>query len=84
MQEGSEWLDYQKSGRVLAIDSSDADYPDWAEVRIEFNSPDASINGAYEARIEANGTVKTMWKSGKERPLWEVKQYRVSHLVKLA
>lgn len=80
MQEGWQWLDYHKSGQVLAIDSSNKDYPDWAEVRIDFNSPDGIVSGTYEARVEISGTIKTMWKSGKDKPLWEVKQYQVSRL----
>ncbi|MBF2048459.1 MAG: sucrase ferredoxin [Elainella sp. C42_A2020_010] len=82
MQEGWDWLDYLKSGQVLAIDPSDKDYPNWVEVQIEFTSPDGSIHGTYEARIEAKGTVTTMWTSGKNQPLWEVKQYRVTRLTK--
>ncbi|QYO64612.1 hypothetical protein [Leptolyngbya sp. 7M] len=82
MQEGWDWLDYPKSGQVLAIDPSDEDYPNWVEVQIEFTSPDGSIHGTYEARIEAKGTVTTMWASGKNQPLWEVKQYRLTHLIK--
>jgi len=82
MQEGWDWINYHKSGQTLAIDPSDEDYPDWAEVRIDFSSPDGTTSGAYEARIEANRTVKTMWTSGKDQPLWEVKQYHVSRLDK--
>jgi len=83
MREGWNWLDYLKSGQVLAMDSSDEDYPDWVDVQIDFISPDGNISGTYKAHIEAYGTVKTMWTSGKDQPLWEVKQYRVSHLTKL-
>ncbi|WP_236738712.1 sucrase ferredoxin [Chroogloeocystis siderophila] len=80
MQEGWDWINYLKIGKTLAIDSSDEDYPDWVEVRIDFTSVDGSVSGAYEARIEAKGTVKTMWTSGKDQPLWEVKQYCVNRL----
>ncbi|MBE9190264.1 sucrase ferredoxin [Gloeocapsopsis crepidinum LEGE 06123] len=83
MQEGWDWINYHKTGQTLAIDPSDEDYPNWAEVRIDFTSPDGTISGAYEARIEANRTVKTMWTSGKDQPLWEVKQYHVSRLDKV-
>lgn len=80
MQEGWDWINYLKMGKTLAIDPSDEDYPDWAEVRIDFTSVDGTISGAYEARIEAKGTVKTMWTSGKDQPLWEVKQYCLNRL----
>lgn len=83
LQAGWNWLDYKKSGQVLAIDPSDARYPNWAEVRINFNSADGEVSGAYEARIETLGTVKTMRASGKDEPFCDVKQYRVSQLTKL-
>ncbi|MES1022915.1 sucrase ferredoxin [Gloeocapsa sp. BRSZ] len=82
MQEGWDWINYLKTGKTLAIDLSDEDYPNWAEVRIDFTSVNGH-SGAYEARIEAKGTVKTMWTSGKDQPLWEVKQYHVSRLDKV-
>nr|MCU0526267.1 sucrase ferredoxin [Elainella sp. Prado103] len=83
LQEGWKWLDYQKSGQVLAIDPSDEADPNWAVVQIEFNSPDGSINAAYEARIETKGTVQTMGTSGQNQSLEEVKQYRMSYLNKI-
>lgn len=84
LQEGWNWLDYEKSGQVVAIDPSDSRWPDWAEVRIDFNSVNGDISGAYTARIEAKGTVQTMKASGKDEPLCEVKQYQVSQLTKQA
>ncbi|ASC71770.1 hypothetical protein XM38_027240 [Halomicronema hongdechloris C2206] len=83
MQEGWNWFHYAKVSQVLAMDESDEYYPDWAEVRIDFNSHEGRVSGTYEARVEVSGTVKTMWSSGKDKPLWEVKQYRVSRLNKV-
>jgi hypothetical protein len=80
MQEGWAWLNYHKSGQVLAIDPSNEAYPNWAEVRIDFNSLNGDIDGAYEVRIEATGTIKTMLTSARDQFLEEVKQYRVSCL----
>ncbi|MEH2405952.1 sucrase ferredoxin [Nostoc sp.] len=80
MQEGWEWLNYHKVGQVIAMDETDEE---WAEVRINFSAEDGSIKGAYEARVEVNGSVMTAWDSGNQLPLEEVKQYHVSHLVKL-
>jgi hypothetical protein len=77
MQTGWHWLDYLKSGETLAISDPEADYPDWVKVQISFSSPDGSVSGTYEACIKAYGTVKTMWTSGRNQPLWEVKQYQV-------
>ncbi|HAJ59253.1 MAG TPA: sucrase ferredoxin [Cyanobacteria bacterium UBA8543] len=84
MQEGWAWLDYQKVGQVLAMDS---EAQTWAEVRIDFTALDGSVGGAYEARIEANASVTTaLWSSttDDDEPLVPVKQYRVSRLVKVA
>ncbi|MEH2448280.1 MAG: hypothetical protein V7K18_21645 [Nostoc sp.] len=81
MQEGWDWLNYHKSGQVLAMDEADEE---WAEVCINFSAENGSIKGAYEARVEASGSVMTAWDSGNQIPLEEVKQYRVSHLVKVA
>jgi hypothetical protein len=80
LQEGWNWLSYLKWGETLAIDSSNADAPNWADVRIHFTSPDSKRSGIYEARVEAYGEVTTMWSSGDETSLESVKQYRVSHL----
>ncbi|MBW4592763.1 MAG: sucrase ferredoxin [Brasilonema angustatum HA4187-MV1] len=80
MQEGWDWLNYHKAGQVIAIDEADEE---WAEVRINFSAEDGSIKGAYEARVEVNGSVMTAWNSGDKQPLEEVKQYRVSRLVKV-
>lgn len=83
LQEGWNWLDYEKSGQVMAIDPSDSRYPNWTEVRIDFKSANDEVSGSYEARIDTKGTVKTMKASGQKEPLCEVKQYRVSQLTKL-
>lgn len=80
MREGWHWLRYRKAGQVLAIDEQDQS---WAEVRLDFVSPDGSVSGAYEARIETCGQVMTMWDSGDEDSLEEIKQYCVSRLVKV-
>lgn len=84
MQEGWDWLNYHRAGQVLAIDESNEGWDaDWADVRIDFASPDGSRSGAYEARIEVSRQVITMGKSGDEQSLKGIKQYRVSRLVKV-
>lgn len=82
LQEGWDWLDYKKFGQALAIDPSNPQHPDWAEVRIYFKSVDGQASGAYEARIDAISILETMRASGEEDSLCEVKQYRVSQLTK--
>lgn len=85
MQEGWKWLDYHKSGQMLAIDPANEErYADWAQVRIDFAARDGSVSGAYEARVEVSGRVMTMRNSGDEQSIEEVKQYSVSRLVKVA
>ena len=83
MQEGWAWLDYKKVGQVLAMDR---EHQMWAEVRIDFVASDGNVGGAYEARIEAEAPVTSaLWSSAvdDDEPLVSVKQYRVSHLVKV-
>lgn len=81
MQKGWEWLNYSKYGQVLAQDSSNKEWDaDWAEIRLNFTSPDGEVQGAYEARVEVCDHVMTAINSGNEQPLQEVKQYRVSRL----
>ncbi|NEO98530.1 MAG: sucrase ferredoxin [Symploca sp. SIO2E9] len=81
MQRGWEWLNYNKSGQVLARDKANEEWDaDWAEIRLDFTSPDGSVQGAYEARVEVCDRIMTAINSGKDQPLQEVKQYRVSRL----
>ncbi|MBN4003629.1 sucrase ferredoxin [Nostoc sp. LPT] len=83
-QLGWTWLDYLKTGKVLAIEEvAQGQEVDWAEVRIDFAVPDGSVSGAYEARVEASGEVISTLNSGKEMELKAVKQYCVSRLVKV-
>jgi hypothetical protein len=85
MREGWDWLDYYKAGQILAKDEANEEWDaDWALVRVDFISPDGNVSGAYEARVEVSGSVMTMWNSGNEQSLEEVKQYRVSSLVRVA
>lgn len=74
-REGWAWTTYLKSSTLLQSGE------DGARVRIEYASPDGSASGAYEAEIEANGSVMTLPKSG-PNPLQEVPQYRVARLEK--
>jgi hypothetical protein len=75
--EGWTWTGYRKRGETLSVGENE----DRAEVRIKYESPDGE-RGAYEATVEASGSVMTLGSSGDD-PLQEVKQYRVSRLEKL-
>ncbi|MEH2023703.1 sucrase ferredoxin [Nostoc sp.] len=84
MQLGWTWLDYSKAGQVLAKQEvSQGEDEDWAEVQIDFAVPDSSVSGAYKARVEVCGQVMSALNSAKEMQLKAVKQYRVSHLIKV-
>ncbi|NDJ18422.1 sucrase ferredoxin [Myxacorys almedinensis A] len=78
MQEGWDWLTYEKSGCVLAIDESNEL---WADVQIDFVR--RNLPCAYKARVEVNGFVMTAHDSGKTPSFQEVKQYHVTHLVRV-
>lgn len=84
IQEGWNWLNYLKRGETIAIapTADENEEPDWAEVQIEYASPDGRTTGAYVARVEACGTVMAQWRSGDDQSLEETKQYRVSRLIK--
>jgi len=73
LQQGWDWLSYRRCGYVLAEDTVN---DRWADIRLEFSTPDGSVAGAYEARVEVCGSVMTAWNSGEE-PL-AVKQYGVT------
>jgi hypothetical protein len=81
MQQGWEWVEYYKHGQVLAKDTENEEDVDWAEVRVEFTTPNGSVAGSYEARVECCGSVMTAENSGET--IAPVKQYRVSRLVRV-
>ena len=84
MQSGWSWLNYLKAGKILAMEEvGEGQKTNWAEVRIDFAATDGSTTGAYEARIEVCGDVMSAFNSAKEMELQAVKQYRISHLVKV-
>lgn len=84
MQLGWTWLEYLKTGEVLATEEvGQGIEANWAEVRINFTATDGSTSGGYEARVEVSGEVMSALNSAKEMELKGVKQYRVSRLVKV-
>jgi len=80
MKQGWDWLKYPKSAQVLA-QGPDGSNPDWAEVHLDFAYLDSPAGGSYEARVEVCGSVMTALNSGGAPKA--VKQYRVSHLVRV-
>ncbi|MEC4811958.1 MAG: sucrase ferredoxin [Scytonema sp. PMC 1069.18] len=84
MQLGWTWWDYLKAGVVLTTEEVDQEQEaDWAKVRIDFAAPNGSVSGAYEVTVEASHEVMSALNSGKDMKLKTVKQYCVSHLVKV-
>ncbi|MEH2290110.1 sucrase ferredoxin [Nostoc sp.] len=84
IQSGWSWFDYLKAGKVLAMEEvAGGQEADWVEVRIDYAAINGSTTGAYEARIEVCGEVMSALNSAKEMELEAVKQYRISHLVKV-
>lgn len=77
---GWAWFDYAKSGAVLAQDSGDA--PRWADIRIDYVSPDGSDQGAYEARVEVRQFIQTIFSTG-SNATHNYPQYAVTAVRKL-
>jgi hypothetical protein len=77
MREGWKWTEYSKAGEVLEVGENG----DRAEVRIEYRTP-SSFLGAYEATVEADGSVMTLLNSG-TGSLQEARQYVVNRLQKV-
>ena len=83
MQQGWNWLQYCKSGQVLAGDTTNGSQAaDWVDVRLDFADPDGGVTGTYEARVEVCGSVMSAQNSGDA--LIPVQQYCVSRLVRVA
>ena len=83
MQSGWSWLDYLKTGQVLVMEEvPEGQDADSIEVRIDF-AVGGNTTGAYEARVEVYGEVMSALNSRKKMELEAVKQYRISHLVKI-
>jgi len=74
-REGWKWTGYLKEGIVLSLDGDESR----AEVRIEYADPEGGLSGAYEALVEADGSVMTLDNSGTD-PLEEAVQYHVTRL----
>ena len=78
VQEGWDWIDYQKSVAILELNQSQG----WAKVRIDFAATEGSTSGAYEMTVEKFGTVQPARCMNAEAMV-EYQRHRVSHLVKV-
>jgi hypothetical protein len=79
MREGWVWQTYHKRGIELTKDESDD--PKWAEVRIEYASPEGTILGSYEGRVTVGSKVETI-ASSNEPKTYGYPQYTVTRLEK--
>ena len=79
--EGWRGLDYHKSGVVLAQDDVDREHPQWADVRVEFASPDGLQRGAYQARVERCASIETEHTTNYPNT-YAYPQYRVNSLLR--
>jgi len=77
LKEGWDWLNYQKTSRVLSLDEA----ANRADVEVTFTPPKPGPSGVYEATVEQYDTVRTLPSSG-SGPLREEPLYRVSRLAK--
>ena len=73
---GWEWINYVKTGAILAQD--DNEDPLWADVRIEFRSPDGQC-GAYQIRVEVRDAIETIHTTG-QTGTHKYPQYDVSEI----
>jgi hypothetical protein len=66
MQFGWDWFTFHKSGQILSQDADNGEEPEWAEIQIDYSSPNGGNSGAYIARVEVRERVSTIHTSGEE------------------
>lgn len=64
MKEGWEWQSYAKQAEIISID--DADEPQWADVRVNYQGSD-NQSGEYQARVTITETIISNPSSNDER-----------------
>lgn len=64
MREGWRWQQMCKQGVELARDTT-GENPRWADIRIDYYSPDGSIHGAYEVHVIVKEHLMTIPSTGK-------------------
>lgn len=77
MRYGWPWIEYLKSGCVLAQDESPE--PSWAEIRLDYMSQDSSESGGYIAHVELAGHIECKYSTA-EAETYAYPQYVVTHL----
>ncbi len=85
---GWPWVEYLKQGQVLAQDvgatPDDHDAtPTWAEVQIDYATPDGAERGAYVARVELAGHIESIYSSS-QTSTYAYPQYVVTRLERVA
>lgn len=80
---GWSWISYLKTGEVLAEGPEDDNGLPWADVRIDYISPDGTERGAYEAHVTLSHHVETIH-SSKSEDTYPYPQYAVTRLEQCA
>lgn len=85
VRHGWTWMEYRKSGRVLACAEVEPGHeqPAWAEVRIDYATPNGSVGGAYTARVELACRAPCIASTGDTEP-YPYPQYVVTRLEAVA
>jgi hypothetical protein len=77
MREGWTWQHYLKQGEILDTDKQKN--PEWAEIRITYQSKDGTVSGIYEGRVSVDNHVQTIGSTGAEDE-FSYPQYAVTNL----
>lgn len=57
-QVGWTWVDYHRAGKLVALDTA-SESPRWAEVQLEYTTPDGRERGIWQAHVEVIRHVET-------------------------
>ena len=78
MQHGWDWFAYPRAGRILAKDATAA-HPQWAQVHLDYSTPDGTAQGSYALRVEVRMHVHTRPKTADEKE-YAYPQYVVTEM----
>lgn len=74
-QHGWDWFNYPKQGVTLSEDTTDPEHPLWAEVQIDYQTPDGKLH-THQTRVEVDRHIETITTTGNDH-LYRYPQYRV-------
>jgi hypothetical protein len=82
IEHGWEWFSYLKVGRVIAKDANE-DELTWADIQIDYTTPDHAETGTYIARVEVRKHITTPH-STDSTDAYPLPQYAVKQIQKAA